>query len=92
MTPQFGAVMEDEKYFPNANEFNPQRFIDDPSLAEKVRLHDISVAYCTLQVMPFSLGKRQCLGESLARMEIFLVFVTIMQKYRCFYQTFFFVI
>ena len=63
-----GAVMEDERYFPDHKRFEPQRYIDDPSLNEKV--------------MPFSLGKRQCLGESLARMELFLIFVTLLQTYK----------
>jgi cytochrome P450 len=34
-----------------------------------------------LQVIPFSLGRRQCLGESLAKQELFLIFVTLMQKF-----------
>ena len=35
--PQIGAVHEDEKYFKNAKEFMPERFVEDPKLAEKVR-------------------------------------------------------
>jgi cytochrome P450 len=34
-----------------------------------------------LQLIPFSLGKRQCLGEPLARAELFMLFVSCVQNY-----------
>nr|AWM96409.1 cytochrome P450 2K1-like protein [Dugesia japonica] len=34
------------------------------------------------ELIPFGIGKRQCIGESLARMEYFIFFVSILQRYQ----------
>jgi cytochrome P450 family 2 subfamily U polypeptide 1 len=64
------AVLFDEKLFSDPFTFRPERFINERGQFVK---HEA--------VIPFSLGKRFCLGEPLARMELFLYFTTLLQKF-----------
>ncbi|CAD5227260.1 unnamed protein product [Bursaphelenchus xylophilus] len=71
ITPLLCSVLSNEKYFPEPQKFKPERFLDDDGKLKKVD-----------ENIPFSLGKRQCLGEGLARMEIFLVLANILNRYK----------
>ncbi|KAL2089584.1 hypothetical protein ACEWY4_014272 [Coilia grayii] len=65
------SVMFDKTEWETPEEFNPGHFLDSEG---KFRRRDA--------FMPFSAGKRVCLGEQLARMELFLFFVGLFQKFR----------
>lgn len=52
------------------NKFNPSRFIDDSG---KIRRPEY--------FMPFGVGRRMCLGDVLARMEMFMFFAGIMHQF-----------
>lgn len=71
--PQISVVHLDDTLYENPRKFNPDRFLESDGVTPKKTEH----------LLPFSLGKRICLGESLARMELFLIFTSLMQKF-CF--------
>ena len=64
------SVMYDPDHFPNPHEFNPDRFITSKGTFQ----HDD-------HVIPFGIGKRYCLGQSLAEKEYFLFLIGILQKF-----------
>ncbi|EGT58841.1 CBN-CYP-33C11 protein [Caenorhabditis brenneri] len=68
---QISTVMLNENIFPDPYCFNPDRFIDEDGKLKKVD-----------ELIPFSIGKRQCLGEGLARMELFLFIANFFNRYK----------
>ena len=69
--PNVYSALMDPKHWDQPNKFNPERFISSNG---KLIKHDAQ--------MPFGIGPRICLGEPLARMELFLVFANLIQNYR----------
>ncbi|XP_037085040.1 cytochrome P450 2L1-like [Pollicipes pollicipes] len=59
-----------ERLFPEPLQFRPERFLDADGNFQPDK-----------NVMPFSVGKRRCVGESVARAELFLFLACFMQTF-----------
>ncbi|VDM98660.1 unnamed protein product [Thelazia callipaeda] len=68
--PQIGAINFDEELYPNAENFEPSRFLNTDGTFRNIE-----------HFMPFGTGKRSCLGEALARMELFIILTTMLQNF-----------
>nr|XP_054589335.1 cytochrome P450 2F2 [Nothobranchius furzeri] len=65
------SVLKEEGQWKFPHDFNPENFLNEQGEFVKPEAF-----------MPFSAGPRMCLGEGLARMELFVIIVTLLKKYK----------
>ncbi|KAM3619532.1 uncharacterized protein V6R79_009743 [Siganus canaliculatus] len=70
VTMVLASVLFDKNEWETPDAFNPEHFLDSEG---RFRRRDA--------FLPFSAGKRVCLGEQLARMELFLFFACLLQRF-----------
>ena len=68
--PSLTSILMDPIVFPNPDKFDPKRFLDGDGLFVP---HP--------NVVPFGVGKRRCLGENLAKAELFVFFANLLHKF-----------
>ncbi|XP_023232361.1 vitamin D 25-hydroxylase-like [Centruroides sculpturatus] len=66
------SVHNDDAHWKNPNKFFPERFLNKET--DYVKNEDA--------FMPFSIGKRSCPAKSLAKVELYLYFTYILQRYK----------
>uniref|UniRef100_A0A8C3PS48 Cytochrome P450 n=1 Tax=Calidris pygmaea TaxID=425635 RepID=A0A8C3PS48_9CHAR len=68
--PLLTSVLLDKTQWETPDEFNPNHFLDaDGNFVKKAAF------------LPFSIGRRNCIGEGLATMELFIFFTGLIQKF-----------
>ncbi|XP_041794521.1 cytochrome P450 2D15-like [Chelmon rostratus] len=68
--PNLSSVLNEEGQWKSPHKFNPENFLNEKGEFVKPEAF-----------MPFSIGPRMCLGEGLARMELFLMIVSLLRRF-----------
>ena len=66
------SVHRDPKLWDDPTEFRPERFLSE----------DMTTLEIPKWFIPFSLGPRSCLGETLAKMQLFLFMTSLLQRFK----------
>lgn len=64
------GINHDEKFWSNPHQFQPERFLNEDKQVHKPDYF-----------IPFSVGRRMCIGEPLARMNVSFIFASVVQNF-----------
>ncbi|TKR67940.1 hypothetical protein L596_024010 [Steinernema carpocapsae] len=65
------VIFQDDKNFPDSLKFEPERFLDGENGKHQQQM-----------MIPFGVGKRMCMGEGLARAELYLIIGNLFKSYK----------
>lgn len=68
------AMHHDEKFWKHPHTFDPTRFLDDNG--------KFTGGARDMSYLPFGAGRRVCIGEALAKQELFLIIARLMHRFR----------
>uniref|UniRef100_A0A914YVV9 CYtochrome P450 family n=1 Tax=Panagrolaimus superbus TaxID=310955 RepID=A0A914YVV9_9BILA len=74
VTYQMQQLFNNDDQFPEAKKFKPERFLDSNGKF-----------FWPFELMPFGIGKRACLGEGLAKLEMYLFAANILNQFKVFH-------
>ncbi|XP_072029632.1 cytochrome P450 2U1-like [Amphiura filiformis] len=74
VTANIWAIHHDRQVWDHPEQFRPERFLKEQSGSTVVCGQE--------KIMPFSIGRRICAGEKIARLELFLIFASLLQRFR----------
>lgn len=93
--PLLTSVLYDENEWESPHTFNPSHFLDQEGKFKKrdafmafsagtalIGFLELHLNLAKRRSLNSSSGRRVCLGESLAKMELFLFFTTLLQRFR----------
>lgn len=69
--PVLSSALKDPHYFPDPERFDPQHFLDSEGKFRRCEAF-----------IPFSAGRRMCIGEPLARTQLFIFTTALLQRFR----------
>jgi len=67
--PHIGELFRNKDFFPNPEQFDPERYLEEGKFKPHPKL------------VPFGIGRRRCLGETLAKVQLYMFFTGILARF-----------